>query len=580
MSDRDALVRAHSAGRLLEAIGAAISPDRSEREKLASDLRGLHNEGTIDLVRAFSGLRESSDAGSDFFLLRHVLEEVLPDLEAPVPETARCVLSLYREAGTDMAAGMILEAFREFCSRRVERVRAALAEIEAAPEDLADLLVPVLVAGARIDPAFYVDETIRLAGHPHLALRRRALFAIGRLEQWHGTGDSEKVVAAIERAVRDEDDDFALASVVKSASAVASLDSADEARLVAAIKEALDKGGEVALHAASEIFGFRTSRLSPDLLALVLEHLAQVEVANKGTLDNIDYGVAHLLREDDSTRGLAFLETVLRENSEELEVSAFDDSVRAIRETPGLRTRIATRWLLSGETVLCEGVETLLDSPLDHSLEAEVDPEAVAGAEPRRIVFLARKAVGYLFSKPITATSFLVSLLHRVPAGSVLLGELEALLFDPLLINYSAAVSEYLTGREESEEEPVRSAIRRALVALETYLDGLKAVGDLPALHPSLEHREAYQRHFAGELAQSLKKAQDESPLLLLIHRSVLLYGRKAIHHAFGPEGEIKRMETNLGKLGTQIDVPRLSILDPQGLDFMLRVFRTERMPS
>jgi len=157
---------------------------------------------------------------------------------------------------------------------------------------------------------------------------------------------------------------------------------------------------------------------------------------------------------------------------------------------------------------------------------------------------------------------------------------LEALLFDPLLINYSGAIAEHLGGHAESEEEPARSAIRRALAALESYLDGLKAIGDLPALHPSLKHREAYQRHFAGELAQSLKKAQAESPLLQIIHRSVLLHGRKAIHHAFGPEGEINRMETNLGELGTRIDVPRLSILDPHGLDFMLRVFRHERMRS
>ena len=95
-----------------------------------------------------------------------------------------------------------------------------------------------------------------------------------------------------------------------------------------------------------------------------------------------------------------------------------------------------------------------------------------------------------------------------------------------------------------------------------------------------MEHREAYRRHFAEEVAQSFKKAQAESVLMQLAHRSVLLYGRKAIRHVFGPEGEIRRMETQLGEHGTKMEIPRMTILDPEGLEFMLHVFQSERMPS
>jgi hypothetical protein len=112
------------------------------------------------------------------------------------------------------------------------------------------------------------------------------------------------------------------------------------------------------------------------------------------------------------------------------------------------------------------------------------------------------------------------------------------------------------------------------------YLDDLETVGSIPALHPSLAHREIYWRHLSKEVAQSFKQAQEESVMLQLVHRSVLLYGKKAVHHVFGPEGEINRMETHLGELGTQIDVPRMTILDPCGLDLMLRTFRRERMSA
>lgn len=580
MSDRDSLIRAYQSGRLLDAIWAALSPDPSERKALGSDLAALHNEGVVDLIQAFCGLAPSTASGHDFFLLRHVFEEVLPELEAPVPETAVCVQRLYRGAGTDLAAGTILDAFREYCGRRADRVQAALAVIEAAPDDLADLVVSVLVAGSKVDPSTYATETIRLATHPNLELRRRALFAIGRLDQWREAPASENAVAVIENAVRNEDDEQVHACAIKSAFAEAVLDAEMEPRLTSAIAEAISKGGDAALHAASEVFGFRTSQLSQGLLALLLERLVQVKVVNGRTLDNIDYGVAHLLQGGDRLRGLAFLEAILLANPEDLELSAFNDSVRTIRDTPSLRNWVATRWLLRGDQSLCEGLEAVLDSPLDHPLELEADTELLGEVEPRQLFFAARKAIGYLFLRPIAATSFLVSLLRKAPSDSRLQRELEKLLFNPLLINFSGIVAEYLASRAGSEEEHVRSAIQRPLDVLESYLAGLKSVGDLPALHPSLEHRDTYRRHMAGEVARSFKKAQAESVLFQLVHRSVLLYGRSAIHHVFGPAGDIKRMETHLGSHGVQIEVPRLTVLDPQGLDYMLRVFRHERMSA
>lgn len=400
MGDRDAFARAHSVGSLLQAIREAISPDPVERKSLASDLAVLHNDGTIDLVATFSGLSGAAESGPEFFLQRHVFEEVLPHLEAPVAQVAQCVQRLYREAGTDMAAGTVLDAFRDFCAKRPERVPAALSAIEAAPEVLSDLVVAVLVAGSTMDPAAYAAEAIRLAGHANLELRRRALFAIGRLDLAKATGGREQALAVIDKAVEGH---------------------AQQHRL----------------------------RCGPSL-----------------------------------------------------------------------------------------------------------------------------------FLRPISAASFVVSLLGRAPADPPLQGGLEALLLNPLLINFSGNVAEYLGSRAAIEEEPVKAAIQRSLDGLERYLAGLRSVGEIAALHPSLEHRDAYRRHFAGEMARSFKKAQAESVLMQLVHKSVLLYGRKAIHHVIGPEGEINRMETHLGSHGTQIEVPRLTILDPHGLDYMLRVFRHERLES
>jgi hypothetical protein len=575
MSDRETLVRAYQAGHLLEAIQAALSLDESERTELVSSLASLHNEGHVDLIDAFGALTGKSTSGPDFFLLRHVFEELLPELEVPVPKLTRCVLHLYREAGT----ATILDAFQEFCARRADRPKAALAEIEADPETLADLLVTVLIAGSTVDAPTYVAETIRLSRDASIELRKRALFALGRLLGEQAVWGNEDVVKTLEHAVEVEDDGQVLASSIKSAFALSRHDAANESRWIAVVADALSKGDDFALHAASEVFGFQTREVSPKLLELLLVRLARVNPINKRTMDAIDYGIAHLLHSDHVEAGLRFLENLLRSHPDEIEFSIFNDAARVIRDHPGLRSKVATRWLLGGEAALCEGVASILDAPRGGSPEIEADASELAGADPVRFVFAARKAIGYLFLKPTSATSFLLSLMRQAPDARVR-GNLESLLLNPLLLNFSGSVGEYLTRREESEEGEVKAAVRRALQAMEAYLDDLKSVGDIPALHPSLEHRDAYHRHLSAEVAQSVKKAQAESVILQLVHRSVLLYGRKAIHHVFGPEGEIKRMETQLGSHGTEIKDPRMTRLDPHGLNFMLCVFQHERISA
>ncbi len=573
------LVEADRTNSLLQAIHQAISLDPAERKALASNLASLHNEGTINLIATFTRLPGAEESGPNFFELRHVFEEVLPEIEAPVAQVAHCVQRLFREAGSDLAAGTVLDAFRDFCAKRPDRIQAALTAIEAAPEELSNLVVATLVAGSIIDSAVYADEAIRLSRHTNPELRSRAIFAIGRLNFGTATGRREQAIAAIEDAVGSGDDDLILASAVKSAFAVsrAEMESAD--RLTATIATALSRGGDVTLHAASEVFAFYTNGIRTDLLELLLESLVQVNVSNKGTLDNIDYGVAHLLKGKDIAGGLRFLEALLTTRSGELDFSTFDDTARTIRETPALLSKVATRWLLGGKSELCHSVTAIVDSPGVEPLEIEADTE-MESPDPFRLLFGARKAIGNLFHRPISATSFVVSLLRQGAADSSLREAFEALLVNPLLVNYSGEVAEYLGRRAEIEDEPVKAVLHRSLAALEVYLAGLRSVGEIAALHPSLEQCDAYWRHITGEMARSLNNVKAESLLMQLVHKDVLLYGRKAIHHFFGPEGEIKRIETHLQSHGTQIEMPRLTIVDPHGLDYMLRVFRSERLKS
>lgn len=579
VSNRDILLKSYEAGNFLGAVYACLTADRNSRSALASDLVALHNEGLIDVVVAFETLRNNTTDGPDFFLTRHVFEEALPSLDAPVQTVMRCVLSLYRCAGQDLAAGTVIEGYIGFCAKDPSRPSEALTEIEAGPDELADLLPATLIAGSRIDNPFYLAQAIRLCEEENIVLKRHAMFSLGMLSWPEGMTVSDSAIAALVRAAAAETDDLTLANIVKSAFALVDRVNVQEARILALIADALLKGGDYTLHAASEAFRFNAAKLPASFLETLFVHLVRVKSTNKGTLDNVDYGIAHLLKKGDPERAIQFLEDLLLANPNELTMKAFDDTAREILGNKALISKILTRWFQRGDRVLCEGVHIIVGTRHNDELPLEIDPNELKAIDLVHIVFIARKTIGYLFMRPISAVAVLISLM-RLVADDDVLSELGALLFDPLLLNYTGKGRDYVVQQSGLESGKVKVTIDDALKAIDDYLDDLRSVGNLAALHPGEAQREAYHRHFSHLMAESFKDAEAQSIFLHLVSKSVLLYGKKSISYVHGPDGQSHRMETPLQSHGTEIEFPRMENLDPFGLDYMLRVFRVERLST
>lgn len=571
---RDALAESFKSGNLLETVYASLRAESSERDELALELAALHNEGLIDLLAAFSGLKKTG--GPDFFLTRHVFQKALPHLNAPVAPVMRCVLQLCREAGQDMAATWMIEGFVGFCAKESSRPRDALNEIEANPDMFADLLVASLIAGSRIDNPHYLAEAIRLCEDKNIELRKRAVFSMGRLSWPEGALVPDSAFAALERSAAAESDDHILANVVWSSFRLLQRDKTREDRAIALMANTLAKGSECTLHAASEVFGLCTSELPASLIDVLLPHLRNVKSTNKGTLDNIDCGLSHLLKNGNPESALRFLEDLLLAQHGKLTLEAFDSTAQAIHNSGMLLSKVLTRWFLRGDRVLCEGVQTIVGAHHGNNLTLEIDPTELRPRDLVHVMFAARKAVGYLFFQPISAAGILISLMQHA-ADDETLNELGSLLL-PLLLNFTGSAYTYAVQRSPIESGPVKETIDRALKAIDDYLQTLRSVGSLPALHPSEAQREAHHRNFSRMMTESFKAAEAQSPLLSVISKSVLLYGRKSINYVYNTDGQFQRMEMDLKSHGTEIEYPRMALIDPWGLDFMLRVFKVEAL--
>jgi hypothetical protein len=572
---RQVLIATHREGRFLEAAYSISSADPDKVNDLAIELAALHNEGLIDVVAEFDNLKSRLSQEQDFFLTRWIFEKTLPLLNASIAPVMECVLQLYHDAGQDLVSGTILNSYVDYCKKDPSRPQGALAEIEAKPQ-FADLLPATIAAGSQIDTLDYLSEAIRLTRSFHLDVRRRAISSIAAIKWPEEIGVPDAALATLEQFAKTEIDDQILGCTVTSAFALLQLEQGLESRVSEIIAGALSKGNEYTIYAASTIFGFHTGELSQPILRLISNCMQRVNPEHSGTLKNIDYGVLHLLKINQE-EAIQFLERLLISHEGKLSLKKdLGSTAHAIYQDTALLGKFLTRWFLKGDRVLCKAIHEICLSHFGDDLPIQVDASELKTIDLIHVVFLARKSVGYLFTKPITAASLIISLMRQSSDDQILhmLGEL---LFDPLLLNHPGKARDYVVRQSMLEPGKVKETIDRVLASVDEYLAVLREIPDLPALHPIQAHKEAYLRYMSDIVASSYKEAQKKSVFMNLISKSTLLYGRKSIDYVYDGNGESHRTETPLESHGLEMEYPRMESIDSYGLDYILRVFRAEQ---
>jgi hypothetical protein len=566
------LVEAYRNGTFLKAVDDARRAEKCQG-RVATALAEIHNSGAVDVIAAFENLENQRDTGISFFLTLDLFKSALPDIESAVQPVMATVMHLYKAAGTDLAAGVIFNGFVDFCAKDPSRPATALQAIEADPGQFVDALPAVLIAGSRLEGDRYYLEAIRLIGSGPMALRQRAAFAIGKLAAPTGPTVFDAAIAALEAAANSEKDGISLAAIIKSAVELLQRSNELEARVLPLLDRVLASGDDHALHAGAEIFATVKS-VSGALRNLLLSHLFRVNAESKGTLRHIDFGISQMLNSPERDKGVEFLERYLLAHPG-LELQTFEITMHQVANDLKMVGTLATRWFLRGDHALGLAIATIIREFHGKSPTLEIDQTELQPCDSVHIVFLARKIVGYLYLFPVTAASLVVSLMKKTDDDTTL-EALGTLLYDPLLMSYPGSAADFVTQEAKTTSGKVKATLQASRQRLESYLNVLKSMPDLPALHPSEEQREVHQRRHSRLMAKSYKEAQKASVLLNLVHKSVLLYGDRAVFHVPEPGGQSRRIESEMKRIGTSFEFPRMDVIDPVGLDHFLRTCKSE----
>lgn len=568
---KEKLLKANVDGNFFEFIKEVYYEDRKGEKVLPSHLVDLHNEGILNLVELFTSFKNKTE-NHDFFSVRRVFEEVLPDINAPVKDVADCVKHLTLEAGQDMAAYMLLSPFKEFCKKDPDRTKAlfdiALTNID---EDF-DHLSTAIEAGASNDEITYVNQAIKLLIHENKLIIQRAIFALGRID-FQDKMLLEQVAIAINKSSSSSPNDVILATSMRALFAVVSQSDDLERLFLDFLNTHSEHLDDRYIHAASEILFYDGKKVSGNVEPKLLNICSYTKPENKGTINNIDYALERILKRNSFDVCFVFLESFFELSEYKLSVKHFESFVRELHNHRDTHlSALLTRWLLSKKIKLGKYASDLLRDS-DKGISIGFERSYVTKENKGVHLFLARKACGWFFNQPRTAISLIESLVLDAPEDELI--EIQQLIFHPLCVSYPGSIRDHLETLKESKEDRVKQIATDVLSEYEEYQASVKAAFKINELSPSEQDRHTYWRYHNKLMSESMKQAKSKSFLTSLFagNESVLLYGNKSIHYIH--HGEQKtRQEVPLSEISTSFEFASMHNLDPHGLESMIWQFK------
>jgi hypothetical protein len=528
----------------------------------------LHEDGQIDLFALVEdGDIPGLESGS-FFLAAHFLCSVLLLIDAPVERMMQAIDVLVTRGGNDLAASEPNGTFRSWCERDPARPEAVI----RAARDRDPLSLKFLTFALEASRAMREARALALSGSPEERLS--AVTALSRMPHPDPADVRETLLTFRSVAETDTADNARANTLHAFAALLTATKTAVGPEELHSFTILLTAPGEYTLHQAAGVLWRFPETLSPQVVSLLLTALAEVNPGNLGTIKDLDLGLERLLASGYHAEAIAFLRGLLDNPESSLDLGAFETSTHALASGAPERLSLAvTTWLIEGSRNLCEGLSRALGS-LDRD-----QPIGVAAGDvfrpPAELGLLCERAIGFLFLQPTAAASILIAVLRSCPAD---MGEaVEDLLVETLLLNYGG-VRGYLEGLEPTDA--AKAYADAALTRNQAYLDALRAVPDLAELRPSEHHREIERLRMSDQMQKAFKEAQRESVLLNLVTRSVILHGNGALTFVTPPNAERRALEMDLHSHGVSFEMPRLEVVDPVGLDYMLRVLRNRRRDS
>lgn len=578
--EQEQLIEAARQGRLLEVISASIGNTQTETNCIDS-LISLHNQSKINVVDTYAQLKH--EFNRDFYpLVQNVFIKVLPKVNVPIKNVMECISHLVREVDEGLPANamtnLIFPSFIAFCSADPSRITEGLEIAKDNPDLWGDFIPSLILAGAKINMGEYFNEATQLADSKNIKLRSAGCFSLGQIEYNENEKLAVSALAQLDQITSSTTCDVTLSSIVNSLCRIGMINTLLLQSSKLTLQKALPRAGSLTLYVAAEFFASQKNEASQPLMDTIIPFLLKVDTSHLGSIKMIDFGISNLLQSENPQRGISFLESFLNAHGKNISPAVLEQTIIIIANNEKLLSKLLTRWFLAGEYHLCMFIRNIvIDFIEKEKTLPQADLEEFSRENQNHLIFLAHKAVGYLFSKPIICANFIISLMCETQNKETL-GYLSDLLFEPLLINYTGKLHQFLKDIVLNEAGLTKTMIQTALERINTYLKNLNSVGNIKELHPSQEQKNMQLKLLNQEVAGEFGKERKKS-IFSTAHNITILHGNKAIIYSGQNRQQApNRIEMPMHQYSVSTEIPRQDCLDPLGLGYLINLFRAERL--
>lgn len=530
----------------------------------------LHNSKRINLLTLLDTSEFSSVEQFNFFAGQNFYCDVIPELDASIQEIMKCVFALVGKAGADGAANLPNAALEKWCKVDLARAKKIIDDAKKDDSLAINHLTFAISAGnffeeAKLFIETYTDER-RLSG----------ITSLGRIK-YSNLDETESALRLLLAVLRADDnaDDLLRSNILSAAYSIAEKNPEVKTKAISAItKLACDCPGAQTKFILARSLWAHTKVLNLELLQEIFSALKIVDSSHKGIIREIDGGLRKLLKTQYAETAISFLKDLLISSDGSFSLTDFQSfSHMFISEAHDHFEQTFVSWMMNGDRTLCEGLAVLLRQKSETEKLANLNLSSFNLFSTQQI-FLGRKAVGYLFFQPVTAASVLLAILRLNQPDVV--EEIISLLSGTLLRNYGGDIREYLNSIEPSDG--AFEGVKMALLQNDEYLKQISSVGEIKELTPSESQRQIVRSREADQMRSIRKDAMRQSVFANLVTRSTILEGKRTMSFVPGEGNERRLMEMDLKPHSVSIEMPRAESIDTVGLEYLLLIFRGERL--
>ncbi len=542
---------------------------RNKDSLIAEELAYLHNNQILDLNEQLLKLtNQENNYNSSSLTFAYC--SVLPKLDTTVIDVVNVFVHLKDE---ELVYGDYEQAYFLFCQQNLDRCKAGLSFILEQPENSYPLLANTIMGAAKLDSSWVIEQLSTLIKHESAGIRLQIYSAIGRVSLNDLDMPSVRL-KLLESALNIETGSSEKSEIFRSAFLIAKQTPILWPQAQLLFEQCLQKYEHLVIQEASYLAAFNGQDLPDNVVTFLIPYFKNTTPAQSKTLDHLSYFIRNEINGEKCSLVEDLLETLLIKNNE-LKVSDFQhlDHELVNERNSDFLNRIVTKWLLIGDVQLCCALHDVITKGDRDLIELSID-ESVLPLTDNEFLFLVRKTVGWLFYTPNAAISFLLSIIPHTKAD--LKTQITQLLYDPLLLSYTGKGKDFLTKKIENADNDILTIINQLLSDLERYQADFKDIKNVKELSVSQKEVNIYWQDFEEKMSQSMSEARKGSIVDLIATTQTILYGNDVVTpSALGNKNQ--RIKNTMHSVRYSYEMPKMSVIDPEGLDIMLRVFRCER---